>query len=96
MDLQPRQRAIIQEILHKIVPDLEIRCFGSRVTGGAKAHSDLDLALVSNAAIEPETLIRLKLAFEESDLPFRVEVQEWRLLDPQFKAQIEPEAEIWK
>lgn len=69
MDLQPRYHAIIQEILRTIVPEVEVRAFGSRITGGAKEHSDL---------------------------PFRVEVHEWWTLDPEFRAVIGPESEIWQ
>ena len=46
IDVSPYHLKIIQKILHKHVPDCEVRAFGSRVTWTAKDYSDLDLAVV--------------------------------------------------
>lgn len=36
IDITPEERAIVLRILNEIVPDREVRAFGSRVTGKAK------------------------------------------------------------
>jgi len=43
IDLTPLQCQTIQDILQRLVPDCEVRAFGSRVRGAAKPYSDLDL-----------------------------------------------------
>jgi hypothetical protein len=39
--------------------------------------------------LNPETLRHLKEAFEESDLPFRVDVLDWHETSPEFQKVIE-------
>lgn len=56
---------------------MEIRAFGSRSTNRAKPYSDLDLVIMGNHALSDLTLAELALDFEESDLPFRVDLLLW-------------------
>ncbi len=72
----------------------EVRAFGSRVNGPAKSYSDLDLAVVAPTQLNPETLRLLKEAFEESDLPFRVDVLDWNEASPEFQKVIEKAYEV--
>ncbi|WP_291366558.1 nucleotidyltransferase family protein [Acetobacter sp. UBA5411] len=71
-------------ILNEIVPDREVRAFGSRVTGKAKPFSDLDLAVMGDEPLSLETRARLEEAFSESDLPWKVDVLDWALMDEGF------------
>ena len=66
-----------------------MRVFGSRINGTAKNYSDLDLVVVGPAELDDDTLRRLREAFEESDLPFRVDVLDWRAVSPSFRTVIE-------
>nr|WP_252349803.1 nucleotidyltransferase domain-containing protein [Acidomonas methanolica] len=72
-------------ILNEIVPDREVRVFGSRVTGKAKPFSDLDLAMMGNEPLPLEARARLEEAFSESDLPWKVDVLDWAQADADFK-----------
>ncbi len=78
IDLSPNHLKTVKQILAKHVPACEVRAFGSRVTQSAKKYSDLDLAIVGDAALDRHTLARLKEAFEDSDLPIQVDVLDWR------------------
>lgn len=89
MDVTPQQEKTIRAILTEYAPDVEARVFGSRATHTAKKHSDLDLALVGDGAIEQSVVARLRLAFEESDLPFRVDIVDWNFITPEFRRIIE-------
>ena len=51
--------------------------FGSRVRGGARATSDLDLAVLGDAPLSFETLAALRNAFNESNVPYKVDVVDW-------------------
>ncbi|NUQ69809.1 MAG: nucleotidyltransferase domain-containing protein [Chthonomonadales bacterium] len=76
--LAPEHLCIVRSILNRHVPGLEVRAFGSRVSGRPKPWSDLDLAIVADSALPLLTLALLKDDLRESDLPMRVDVVEWR------------------
>ena len=85
IDITPEERAIVLRILNEIVPDREVRAFGSRVTGKAKPFSDLDLAIMGDEPLPLETRAQLKEAFSESDLPWKVDLMDWALIDIEFQ-----------
>ncbi|MGV4878130.1 nucleotidyltransferase family protein [Acetobacter indonesiensis] len=85
IDITPEERAIVLRILNDIVPDREVRAFGSRVTGKAKPFSDLDLAIMGDEPLSLETRARLEEAFSESELPWKVDVLDWALSDQKFR-----------
>nr|WP_272930689.1 nucleotidyltransferase domain-containing protein [Acetobacter persici] len=72
-------------ILNEIVPDREVRVFGSRVTGKAKPFSDLDLAIIGNEPLSLGTRARLEEAFSESQLPWKVDIIDWLKIDTDFQ-----------
>jgi predicted nucleotidyltransferase len=78
LDLSPTQLATVRRILARQVPGREVRAFGSRVTGRAWRYSDLDLVIMGAEPLPALTLARLRADFEDSDLPFRVDVLEER------------------
>jgi type I restriction enzyme S subunit len=89
MDILPEHLEIVKNILTKIVPDVEVFAFGSRVTGPAKKHSDLDLLLKGKGIIDKAIMRKLKTAFEDSDLPFRVDLLDWETAKKEFREMIE-------
>lgn len=94
IDLAPRYLGIIREILKKHIPDYEVRIFGSRVNQTAKKYSDLDLTIVGKTKLPKKILYLLRDEFEESDLPFRVEIMDWHTVSDDFKKIIEKQYEI--
>lgn len=67
--------------------------FGSRVKGHTKPLPDLDLCIKSNCS---STLLRkLQDAFEESDLPFKVDIVIWSDLSDSFRSHIEKDLMIF-
>jgi type I restriction enzyme, S subunit len=94
IDLAPEQLAIVRRLLAMHVPECEVRAFGSRVAWTAKAHSDLDLALVGQGKIATSKLRRLREAFEESGLSVRVDLIDWNAISPGFQKVIEPRYEV--
>ena len=94
MDLRPGHLAIVKKILATHVPGTEVVAFGSRVTGTAKEHSDLDLALRGTEKIDDGVLRNLRVAFEESDLPMRVDVVDWNRIGAKFRSIIELKFEV--
>ncbi|MCD4782997.1 MAG: nucleotidyltransferase domain-containing protein [Candidatus Eremiobacteraeota bacterium] len=97
IDIKPGHKEIIDNILKEHVPEFEVRAFGSRVNGTAKSYSDLDLVLVGNQEVSIRKLRQLEDAFQESDLPFRVDVIDWNRISDEFRKVIEKGFEvIWK
>lgn len=94
IDITPEERAIVLHILNEIVPDREVRAFGSRVTGKAKPFSDLDLAVMGDEPLPLDTPARLEEAFSESDLPWKVDVLDWAQADEFFRKIIHQKSEL--
>ena len=88
IDLNPNYLATVRRILAEHVPACEVRAYGSRATWTAKDYSDLDLAVVGGESLDRITLGRLKEAFEESDLPMRVDVLDWHSISESFRHEI--------
>lgn len=71
------------------MPDAEIIAFGSRIHGTAKTWSDLDLAIKPKSARDLKLTAEVKEAFQESELPFRVDIIDWNDISPAFRKAIE-------
>lgn len=89
IDLSPRCLATVKAILAKHVPGREVRAFGSRATWTARDHSDLDIAVVGHGKLNPHLIAALREAFEDSDLPMRVDVLDWHEVADGFREEIE-------
>jgi len=94
IDLDTRERAIVEGILRRHVPEKRVLAFGSRARGTAKPYSDLDLAIVSDTAIPIGLMAALTDAFSESDLRFKVDVVDWATTSSEFRKIIERDAVV--
>lgn len=76
------------EIVKKILTyfHLQASVFGSRSKGNALSLSDLDLVVFEE--LSQTQLSSIREAFEESNLPFKVDLVIWDHLDPEFQKQI--------
>lgn len=94
IDVNPNHLETVKRILAEHVPECEVRAFGSRVDWTAKDYSDLDLVVVCDDALDPDVLRRLRETFEESDLPFRVDVLDWQTISAAFQKVIEKKYQV--
>lgn len=53
IELEARHLEVVKKILSGCIPTIEVRAFGSRVAGGAKRYSDLDLVLMGSSPLAP-------------------------------------------
>ncbi|MDR0730552.1 MAG: hypothetical protein LBF63_02720 [Treponema sp.] len=88
------ERAIILKILKEYAPDCEARAFGSRYKWTSGDSSDLDLALTGKTKLGLSRLGRIRDAFEESELPFRVDALDWHCLSKEFQTIINSGYEV--
>jgi predicted nucleotidyltransferase len=86
LNVTPGQLAMIRAILEAHLPGVPVWAFGSRVSGTAKPHSDLDLAVITERPVPLGRLGALEETFAESDLPFRVDVIDWARTGEKFRA----------
>ena len=79
------------KIVQQILEDLKVTdwVYGLRVKNKAHTFSDLDQCIIEN--YEKSIITKLKYAFVESDLPFKVDVLVWSDLSNAFKKHIEKE-----
>ncbi len=91
LDLLPRHRNKIEEILARCAPGIEVWAYGSRVNGRSHPGSDLDLVLRGPGLerLPLETLGTLRETFHDSTIPFFVEARDWARLPASFHAEIE-------
>lgn len=92
--LDPRHLETVRRIIRQHVPEAEVRAFGSRVTGGARKYSDLDLALVAPSVVALSRMGRLAAALSESDLPIRVDVLDSRAVSAALHSVIDRECVV--
>ena|SRR3989338_5018895 len=59
--------------------------FGSRAAGSESKFSDVDIGILSNKPVPVQTINSLKEIFEESDLPYTVDVVDFSTASKRFK-----------
>ncbi|MDR0356179.1 MAG: nucleotidyltransferase domain-containing protein [Deltaproteobacteria bacterium] len=85
---------IILDILKDYAPPGKVLAFGSRQKGAHGKHSDLDLAVVGDGRQPLSVIGNLKEAFEDSTLPFRVDVLDYHAALPSFRKIIDDSHEV--
>ena len=92
IDLRPQDFEIVRKILKEHLPQgTKVYVFGSRATGKARRGSDLDLALDLGGKMEYRLKSRIALAFQDSDLPYMVDLMDLHTVNPNLKQIITPD-----
>jgi predicted nucleotidyltransferase len=89
-----KELKIILDIIETYASDCEVRVFGSRYRGTAKNYSDLDLVFVGKEKLGINRTGELREAFQESNLPYRVDVLDWNSISENFKNIINNKYEV--
>ena len=90
IDITADQRKTILALLKRHLPNTTAWVYGSRVKWTSRPQSDLDLVVFTKPDQE-RRVSELKEAFEESNLPFRIDLLVWRTLPEPYRRQIEAE-----
>ena len=96
IDVAPRAVEIVLDVLARHLPDREVRLIGSRVTGRAKPFSDLDLVIMGDEPVALSVLADLRDAFDDSELPFAVDIVEWASASEAFRRVISERAQLFR
>lgn len=94
LDIEERDKAEVLQIINSYLPDIEVRAFGSRVTGRAGKFSDLDLVVMTKKTLAFDTKIALQDSFSDSNLPFTVDIVDWASTDESFRKIIQNKSEV--
>ena len=90
VDIRPDHLEIVQGILREHLPvDVKVWVFGSRANWTTKDSSDLDLALEGENKLSHKLMGALKGAFEESSLPYTVDVVDLSRIGDSFRRIVE-------
>ena len=73
IDITARQRKTVLALLQRHLPGTTAWVYGSRAKWTSRPQSDLDLVVFAAPAQQPQ-IGDLREAFEESNLPFRVDL----------------------
>jgi predicted nucleotidyltransferase len=89
IDVSAEHRRLVLEILRTHLPQgAEAWVFGSRATGRARRYSDLDLAIDAGRPLTLDEIAILAEAFSDSDLPYKVDLVDWRAIDDRWRQTI--------
>ncbi|MDI3257126.1 MAG: nucleotidyltransferase domain-containing protein [Kyrpidia sp.] len=75
--------------------DIQVYLFGSWARGEERKTSDIDIGLWSKSPLPPETVMSLREKFEESSIPYRVDVVDLTKVDREFLDTIRQEGIEW-
>ena len=86
-------RAIVQRELGTL--PVRVYLFGSRADGSARMASDIDIGVLPVGSIPFDALSRLRSAFEESTIPYEVDVVDLSRVEPAFRDKVLREGVAW-
>ena len=89
IDISTENWRIVRDILQRYVPDREVWAFGSRTKWTAKEFSDLDIAIIGDKPLSIALTADLREAFQESALPFKIDIVDWANITPSFQQVIQ-------
>lgn len=86
--LSENELRTVKNILKNYASNYEVLVFGSRVAGNTHEYSDIDIALRGTDKIDLLVLAAIKDEFQNSDLPFRVDIIDFNRVSSEFQAVI--------
>lgn len=84
IDLDIKYIKFIKNIISKYLDEYSLYLFGSRAKGVAKKYSDIDLAILANN-FSSEIKNKLEFEFENSTLPYEVDLIDLNNVNDEFK-----------
>ena len=84
LQLEEKHWNIVHQILSKY--PYKFYAYGSRVKGMARKFSDLDICFQEEIPLS--VISQLREEFSESNLPFEVELVNWKHMRPKFREMI--------
>lgn len=88
--LEEKHLLFLKSTLKKYISDdnAKLYIFGSRAKGSHKEFSDIDIAIDTHKKIPDDILLKIILEFEESTLPYEVDIVDLNSVSDNFKSLI--------
>ena len=93
IDVSAAERRTVLALLDRYLPNTTVWAYGSRVKWTSRPASDLDLVAFARPD-QSARVAELREAFDESDLPFSVDLFVWDEISDSFRKRIETEHAI--
>lgn len=90
IDLEQKYIEFIKETVSSMLHNYKLYIFGSRVKNRAKKYSDIDLA-IDFQELTPQTKSKLEATFDNSTLPYEIDIIDLNSIDDKFKNLIKDE-----
>lgn len=90
LSMEHKHLKIVKDILSRY--PYHFYAFGSRTTGNAKQYSDLDLCFKEQ--IPSHVIVEIEEHFEDSDLPFTVDLVDWKNCSQDFRKRIDKDLSV--
>ena len=90
--LQQAERIVTKQLAGQAV---DAYLFGSRAIGTATRYSDIDIALLPKTSMRPTLAANLREAFEESTIPYHVDVVDLSTVSENFCKKVLQEGVLW-
>ncbi|MBQ8476115.1 nucleotidyltransferase domain-containing protein [bacterium] len=88
IDLEEKYINFIKNTLNLYLKEYKLFLYGSRAKNKAKKYSDIDIAIES-LELTPEIKSRIEFEFENSTLPYKIDIADLRNIKESFKSLIE-------
>ena len=88
IDIRVGDHKLVLDLLKQHLPNVVVWAYGSRVKWTSRPQSDLDMVVFATPE-QNSQVFDLREAFEESNLPFRVDLFVWDTVPEQFRKRIE-------
>jgi len=85
-----KEQKIIESILSKYREEYSFYYYGSRAKGNFQKPSDLDILIKGSEEMPIETFAKLRREFDESWLPFIIDLHDFHRMTEKFYQLIEP------
>jgi uncharacterized protein len=85
IDVAQEHLESIKKIFQKFIPERRVLAFGSRINGKSTKHSDFDLVIMGDECVYNKSMAMLEYAFQESEIPFRIDLIEWATTSEPFR-----------
>ena len=95
MTLNKRYKDELISIIHKHIPGCTIYLFGSRAINKERPGSDIDIALDNGKPIDSNKLLAIKMAFDETTIPMKMDLVDFNTAPQELKNDILREGIRW-
>jgi len=91
LSIEDQHYSFILETLKKFLPNAKLYLFGSRAKKNHQKYSDIDIAIDNQQSINAEILCKIVSEFENSTLPYEIDIVDLYTISENFKSAIENE-----